>query len=508
MADFTRGPHTLSVKKELHSLNRKRLLDKLTACLETLNVSRCLVLLEGGSFETRHCSDHEPLFRQESYFHWTFGVQEPDFFGSIEVPSGRTTLYAPLLPQEYEVWMGKLKSKQEIRDWYAVDEVVWSGDLKTHLKSISHDLLILTLNGLNTDSGKLSKEASFEGISEFRVNNSILHPIISELRVFKTPLELEVLRFTAKISSEAHTQVMKSCRAGMKEYQLESIFQHYCYFEGGARFMSYTCICASGNNGSTLHYGHSGAPNSRTLEDNDMCLFDMGCEYYCYASDITCSFPVSGKFSEDQKIVYNAVLKANRAVMSAVKPGVSWTEMHLLAERIELQELKAAGLLTGSVDDMMDKRLGAIFMPHGLGHFMGIDTHDVGGYLDHCPPRSQLPGLKSLRTARLLEENMVLTIEPGIYFIDCLLNKALADDELKQFLVPSVLERFRGFGGIRIEDDIVVTSQGMELLSPVPRSIEEIEAVMEEGRETVQVVIPQSKLKNDALNGSVNTKKA
>jgi Xaa-Pro dipeptidase len=157
--------------------------------------------------------------------------------------------------------------------------------------------------------------------------------------------------------------------------------------------------------------------------------------------------------------------------------------MHLLADRVHLEELKVAGLLSGSVDDMMKERLGAVFMPHGLGHFLGIDTHDVGGYNVGCPERSTFPGLKSLRTARTLQERMVLTIEPGIYFIDCLLDKALMDDKLSKFLVKEEIDRFRGFGGVRIEDDIVITNTGMELLTPVPRTIAEIEGVMSEGRE-------------------------
>uniref|UniRef100_A0A2C9L303 Peptidase M24 domain-containing protein n=1 Tax=Biomphalaria glabrata TaxID=6526 RepID=A0A2C9L303_BIOGL len=135
-----------------------------------------------------------------------------------------------------------------------------------------------------------------------------------------------------------------------------------------------------GHNGSILHYGHSGAPNSKRLEDGDICLLDMGAEYYCYGSDITCSFPANGKFTQDQKAIYDAVLAANRAVLAAVRPGVSWVDMHKLAERVLLEHLVQLGLLKGNVEDMMRVRLGAVFMPHGLGHFLGIDTHDCGGY--------------------------------------------------------------------------------------------------------------------------------
>lgn len=144
----------------------------------------------------------------------------------------------------------------------------------------------------------------------------------------------------------------------------------------------------------------------------------MGGNYCGYAADITCSYPVNGKFTEDQKLIYNAVLRARNAVMDNAKPGVYWTDMHLLANREMLETLKSGGLLQGEVNDMMDAGINAIFQPHGLGHFLGLDVHDVGGYLSDCPPRPDKPGLNKLRTARALKAGMVVTIEPGCYFID------------------------------------------------------------------------------------------
>ncbi|CAF1497185.1 unnamed protein product, partial [Didymodactylos carnosus] len=272
----------------------------------------------------------------------------------------------------------------------------------------------------------------------------------------------------------------------MYEYELEALFQYYCYRYGGMRHLSYTCICASGENSAVLHYGHAGAPNDRQLKDTDLCLFDMGGEYYCYASDITCSFPVSGHFTREQRIVYEAVLDANRHVMESVRPGVSWVDMHLLAERVQLQHLLKAGLLEGNINDMMKVRLCAIFMPHGLGHMIGIDTHDVAGYLDPTT-RIQLPGLKSLRTNRNLKEGMCLTIEPGIYFNELLLNKAYSDPEQAKFLIKSELDKYLGMGGVRIEDNIVVTKDGCRLLTQVPRTCEEIEQWMKNKHEKLNV---------------------
>ncbi|KAJ6666213.1 hypothetical protein lerEdw1_001118 [Lerista edwardsae] len=217
----------------------------------------------------------------------------------------------------------------------------------------------------------------------------------------------------------------------------------------------------------------------------------MGGEYYCYGSDITCTFPANGKFTPDQRAIYEAVLKSSQAVLKAVKPGVSWPDMHRLADRVHLEELTRIGILQGRVDDMVKVHLGALFMPHGLGHLLGIDVHDVGGYPEGVE-RIDLPGLRSLRTARVLAQGMVLTVEPGIYFIDHLLDQALADPTQACFINNEVLARFRGFGGVRIEDDIAVTATGMELLTCVPRTVEEIEAFMAEERGSTKSFAPVS----------------
>ncbi|KAL7639147.1 UNVERIFIED_CONTAM: hypothetical protein RMT77_010681 [Armadillidium vulgare] len=284
---------------------------------------------------------------------------------------------------------------------------------------------------------------------------------------------------------------MRQIRPGMKEYQLESIFRHHSYYHGGCRHQAYTSICGAGISSAVLHYGHSGAPNSRTIRDGEICLFDMGSEYYCYTSDITCSFPANGKFTDDQKLIYNAVLAASRAVFASARPGASWVDLHGIAYRAMLEKLKEGGLLQGDIDEMMKVNLGAVFQPHGLGHLMGLDVHDVGGYLNHCPERPQEPGFRSLRLARALEENMVLTIEPGCYFIDRLLDEALANPEQVRFINREVLQRFRGFGGVRIEDDVIITAEGVENITQVPRTVEEIEALMAAGREEEEVFIPQ-----------------
>jgi Xaa-Pro dipeptidase len=406
-------------------------------------------------------------------------VTEPECFGAVDVDTGTSILFVPKLPIEYEIWMGTIQPVSFFKQKYEVDEVHYTTDIKQVLNSKGSSIL-LTLHGLNTDSGNHSKAAHFEGIDQFKVNKTILHPQLSECRVYKSELELEVLRYTNKISSEAHKEVMRHVKPGAYEFQMESIFQDYCYRVGGMRNMSYTCICATGHNGSILHYGHAAAPNDKLINESELCLFDMGGEYCCYASDITCTFPSNGKFNPKQKVIYEATLKSSRAVLNAVKPGVSWVDMHLLADRVILEELKKAGLLVGDVDEMLEHRISAIFMPHGLGHFLGCDTHDVGGYPEGETERSKKPGLSKLRTSRSLKAGMVLTIEPGCYFIEYLLNQALADPIKSKYLVKEVIEEYRGIGGVRIEDDIVVTEHGAENLTSVPRTIQEIESFMQE----------------------------
>ncbi|XP_059633078.1 uncharacterized protein LOC132275902 [Cornus florida] len=481
------SPSSLSppeIPMELHEINRSKLIKYLREHL--CHSSRPLqgfVLLQGGEEQNRYCTDHAELFRQESYFAYLFGVREPSFYGAIDVATGESILFAPRLSAEYAVWLGEIKPLSYFKERYMVSKVFYTDEIVKVLHDQYHSSekpLLFLLHGLNTDSNNFSKPAEFEGIEKFEMDLNTLHPLLTECRVFKSDLELSLIQFANDISSEAHVQVMRKTRVGMKEYQLESTFLHHTYMYGGCRHCSYTCICATGENSSVLHYGHAAAPNDRIFQDGDMALLDMGAEYHFYGSDITCSFPVNGKFTSDQCLVYNAVLDAHNAVVSSMKPGVSWVDMHKKAEITILEALKKGGLLVGDVDDMMVERLGAVFMPHGLGHFLGLDTHDPGGFLKGAK-RPGEPGLKALRTSRELQERMVITVEPGCYFIDALLVPAMESSNTSKFFVPEEINRFKGFGGVRIESDLRVTANGCVNMTKVPRETSEIEAVMAGG---------------------------
>jgi Xaa-Pro dipeptidase len=336
---------------------------------------------------------------------------------------------------------------------------------------------LFILHGKNSDSKAMHAGATFEGIDAFKVNKSVMMHELTECRVIKTKAEIELMRYVNRISSEAHLHVMKTTKPDMMEFQLEANFQHFAYYHGGARHMSYTCICAAGKNGATLHYGHAGAPNISAVRPNHLLLLDMGAEYHCYGSDITRSFPSDGKYNPQQRAIYNAVLAAQKAVMDDCKPGVSWPDMHRLAERVILQHLLEIGLVRGSLEELEAHFIANVFMPHGLGHLLGIDTHDVGGYPNGMT-RKQEPGLASLRCGRTLEAGMVITVEPGIYFNWPELVLHLEDPSKSKFLVAEEIAKFKDFGGVRIEDDILITETGMENLTTVPATIEEIEAIL------------------------------
>ncbi|KAA6426409.1 MAG: xaa-Pro dipeptidase [Trebouxia sp. A1-2] len=471
---FQMGPATLRVSRQrLHSGTRRKLLEGMRSATDQLGV----VLMRGGGPFHLYSTDMEGIFRQESYFHYLFGVQEEDCFGAVDLKTGTSYLFLPRLPESYAVWMGAIKGLEEYKAKYAVDAVHYVEDMPKVLAQLQ-PVSVHLLSGTNTDSSRATLEADFTGIDQFNLEKDLLFNVLTECRVRKTQEELEVMHYANQVASAAHVQVMQQIKPHMMEYAAESIFMYTTYSRGGCRHAPYTPICASGPNGSTLHYGHAASPNDREIGSNDMLLLDMGCEYYCYDSDITCSFPANGKFSEDQAMVYEAVLAAHQAVIEAIKPGVSWPDMHLLAERHILTGLKEGGWLQGEIEEMIEQRVAALFMPHGLGHLLGLDTHDVGGYAPGTPDRIDKPGLRSLRTARILEENMVITVEPGCYFNPFLLGPAFESTSQGPFLNRRRLEGSMGFGGVRIEDDVIVTADGARSMTNVPRTVADIEAVM------------------------------
>lgn len=477
---------TLAIPIDIHKSARLKLIDIIKS--KHSDVSEGIVLLQGGQELYQYDSDTETIFRQDSWFNYLFGVKEPSFYGAINIKTSESILFIPRLTSEYEIWCGKIHTPSYFKDIYGVDVVLYSDEIVQYMQeNLSEACRLHIMEGVNSDSGSHAKPASFEGDAAFQqyIDKTKLYHALSTARVTKSNGEITAMQYCAYVASNAHVQVMRSATKCTHEYELEATFLYEIYKNGGCRSAAYTSICACGPNGAVLHYGHAGAPNDRVLDANsDMTLLDMGAEYHGYVSDITCSFPLSGTFTSDQAIIFNGVLHAQRAVIGAMKPGVSWPACHKMAEKEILIALVKAGILinaSNGIDELIHAGLGAIFFPHGLGHLIGCDVHDVGGYIDGTPSRHAEPGLKKLRTARILEEGMVLTVEPGCYFIDVLLTFALENPDMVRYINQETLARFRNFGGVRLEDVVVVTSDGCINLTTCPRTIEEIESVMSGG---------------------------
>ncbi|MNG82659.1 Xaa-Pro aminopeptidase [compost metagenome] len=273
-------------------------------------------------------------------------------------------------------------------------------------------------------------------------------PWVHEMRLFKSAEELAVMRRAGEISALAHTRAMEKCRPGMFEYQLEAEILHE-FTRLGARYPSYNTIVGGGENACILHY----TENESELRDGDLVLIDAGCEYKGYAGDITRTFPVNGKFSKPQRALYDIVLKSLLRALELLKPGASIREANDEVVRIMITGLVELGVLKGDVDQLIAEQAHRQFYMHGLGHWLGLDVHDVGNYV--TPARD-----------RELEPGMVLTVEPGLY---------IAPD-------ADVPEQYRGIG-IRIEDDIVITAGGNEnLTAGVVKDADAIEALMAAAR--------------------------
>ena len=272
-----------------------------------------------------------------------------------------------------------------------------------------------------------------------------LEHLLHDMRLFKSAAEVKVMARAGKISAEAHCRAMKRARRGGYEYNLEAELIH-TFMEHGARSTAYPSIVGGGANGCILHYIENSAP----LKEGDLVLIDAGCELDCYASDITRTFPVSGKFSPEQKALYNVVLDAQYAAIDAVRPGNHWNHPHEAALKVLTQGLIDLGLLSGSLDNAIASEAYKPFFMHRTGHWLGLDVHDVGDY-------------KVGDAWRQLEPGMALTVEPGLY---------IAPDN------ENVEEKWRGIG-IRIEDDVVVTKDGCRVLTDaVPKTVADIEALM------------------------------
>ncbi|KAF7783583.1 Xaa-Pro aminopeptidase [Pseudoalteromonas rubra] len=410
-----------------------------------------------AAVELTRSRDTEYPFRQDSDFFYLTGFKEPDavlVLSKDKDGATQQTLFCRNKDKLAEIWHGRRMGHEKAKTALELDQTFPLSELDDELLGLvngrkalyygqgtytAFDDKIWTLLGTLRSAPKKGYRAP-EIIKDVR-------PLLHEMRLFKSDAEIAVMRKAGEISAQAHKRAMQFAKPGATEFQLEAEIHHH-YAMNGARHPAYGTIVGSGNNANILHY----TDNCDELTDGDLILIDSGCELEGYAADITRTFPVNGCFSAPQKAVYELVLASQQAAFEQVKPGGTLVKANEAAMRVMTQGLIELGILAGEVDELLEKQACKAFYMHGLGHWLGLDVHDVGEYkLDEAD--------------RPFEPGMVLTIEPGLYF----------DEDAE---VP---EQFKGIG-VRIEDDLLVTPDGFEnLTAAVPKTIAEIEALMRSG---------------------------
>lgn len=415
-----------------------------------------LLLVAAASLKSRN-ADAEYPFRQASDFYYLTGFNEPDALLVLSKKSDSSfTLFCPPRDPEMEIWTGYRAGPEGCTAYFGADQAYNLDQIDTQLPEMIDgvDQLLYSFTRdaaldqrvkgwINRLSQKVRAGASLPRL--IADCDALLH----ERRLIKSQAEIDLMASAAEISAEAHKRAMQATRPGIYEYQLEAVIQGYCMSQG-ARFQAYTPIVAAGANACILHY----IDNNDQISDGDLVLIDAGCELDNYASDITRTYPANGRFSAEQAALYDLVLKANYACIDAIRPGYIWQDLHELSVKILVEGLVELGLLNGDVEQLIESGAYRRFYMHRIGHWLGMDVHDVGAY--------RLSG-----DWRPLEVGMVTTIEPGLY---------IAPDD------HSVEARWRGIG-IRIEDDVLVTEQGARVLTAsVPKERAEIEALMSHAR--------------------------
>jgi len=423
-----------------------------------------VIYLKGADIMYRYGTDFEFPFRQESNFWYLTGVNEPEYHAVLDIKSGDYHLFAPERDAQFAVWHGKIKSNDQIQKEYAPDHLHRANDILSVLKKLKPSAIYC----LDEEQAEFIEDLN----RDFDVETDTLQDALTFCRCIKTDHELDLLREAARVNNIAHLETMKALKPGMHEYEMKGVFDYH-QTSNGLLQPAYTGIHAGGTNGAILHY----VENRDKINDGDLYLIDAGYECEGYASDVTRTYPANGQFSGDQAAIYQIVLDALNQCIESVKPGVKMEDLHLGASRIILHGLKEIGVVKGEIDEMMENNIFALFFPHGLGHFLGLDTHDVGGYPQGVE-RIDRPGIKFLRVRRELMPGMVITIEPGIYFIPALLKPALESPDQAKYLNADKIESLLNFGGIRIEDNLIITEDGYENLTDVPKEIKDIEEVM------------------------------
>jgi len=403
--------------------------------------------------EATRSNDTQYRFRQDSDFYYLTGFEEPEAIAVIAPASEhKYTLFVRPRDPEQEIWVGRRAGVEGAKNEFGANESFPIAEFDEKLQDIldGAEKLYFRLGSYDDLDGAIIKK-----IAAMRaLNRKPIHPprtivdpatIVHEMRVLKSAEEIELMQRAADIAAEAHVVAMKAVRPGMKEYEIEAIIEQIFRREG-ASGPSYTSIVGAGANATVLHYIN----NDGDLRDGDLLLVDAGAEYKGYASDITRTFPINGRFSKAQREIYDLVLATQVSCVEMVRPGVTHDEIKAHSVEMLTEGMVKLGLLKGEPAELIKEEKYKQFYMHGLGHLLGIDVHDVGIYYYD-------------KQSRALEPGVVMTVEPGIY---------VAPD------TKDIPEQYLGIG-VRIEDDVLCTANGPRVLTTkVPKDADEIEALM------------------------------
>ena len=406
--------------------------------LEQMPENSALLLFSAD--EKQRNRDCEYPFRQDSYFWYLTGFNEPEAALLLEKRQGesRETLFLRPKDPAQEIWYGKRLGLEKVENTLFIKNSFKINDLTSILSKILKmgGAFYYVPEAQPWGAAHLKDLALPEDCQDWR-------GWVDEMRLFKSPAEIRLMQQAGQISALGHIHAMQQTRANRLEYEIEAEIA-YQFARFGARFCAYNSIVASGNNACILHYTN----NDQVLHDGDLLLIDAGCEFAYYAGDITRTFPINGRFSPAQREIYELVLRAQKCAIALLVPGNSIAKANEAVVKIITEGLCELGILQGDLDKLIENQAYRAFYMHGLGHWLGLDVHDVGDYGE--------------QRSRPLEVGMVLTVEPGIY---------IAED-------ADVPEKYRGIG-VRIEDNLLMTEYGNKILTAAaPKEISDIENLM------------------------------
>jgi Xaa-Pro aminopeptidase len=441
-------------------------------------VSSGVIILLGNELSPINYFDNTFKFRQDSTFLYYFGLNNPSLSAIIDIDQGKEIIFGDNATLDSIVWTGKLPTLENQAEACGISEVYPALSLSKYVKDTYQSRRKVHFLPPYRSENKIKLhyllELSFEEIEE-KYSIELVTAIASQ-REIKTSEEIYEIEKAVDISVDMHMAAISMAKPGMKEHEIAAEVNRIPLSKGGD--IAFPIIATI--NGQTLHNHYHG----NILKSGDLFLLDAGAEVESgYCGDLSSTFPVSESFTQRQKTIYSITLKAHEAAVKMLSPGINFKDVHLEVCRTIVEELKGIGLMKGDTDEAVNAGAHALFFPCGTGHMMGLDVHDMEdlgevwvGY-DGKPKSTQF-GLKSLRLGKALKPGFVLTIEPGIYFIPDLIERWMSEKINESFLNFEMINRFKDFGGIRNEENYLITANGARILGKYkPKSISEIEAL-------------------------------